>query len=115
LIAVVAGAALAGLLATACGTTDEASRVTLPPMRTTTSSTSPPTTTLPESQRFYTIQRGDTLGIIAERNGVTVLSIVELNGLANPDDIQAGQTIEIPAGGTPPSTVEPVAPEATPG
>jgi LysM repeat protein len=86
---------LAALVAGACGTTDQASRDTLPPIRTTTSTTTT-STTIP-NDRFYTIERGDTLAVIAARFQVTVESIVELNGLSNPDDIQAGQTIEIPA------------------
>ena len=86
-----------GALVVGCGTTDKASRQTLPPIRTTTSSTTTPTTTFPEGQKFYTIQRGDTLQIIAASFGVTVQSIVDLNGMANPDAIQAGQTIEIPS------------------
>ena len=81
--------------AAGCGTTDEASRQTLPPIRTTTS-TSTTSTTIPDD-RFYTIQRGDTLAVIAAQFKVTVQAIVELNGLDNPDDIQAGQTIEIPS------------------
>ncbi len=92
-VAVAATAAL-----TACGTTDEASKETLPPMRTTTSTSSPPTTTIPEGARFYTVQRGDTLAAIANSFQVTVQSIVDLNGLANADAIQAGQTLEIPSG-----------------
>ena len=52
------------------------------------------------------------LQIIAASFGVTVQSIVDLNGLANPDAIQAGQTIEIPSGIV---VVEdlPAAPEST--
>ena len=83
-----------------CGTTDEASRETLPPIRTTIAITTTTSTTVPAGQRFYVIQSGDTLGTIAAAFEVTVQSIVELNGLANPDDIQAGQTIEIPSGVT---------------
>lgn len=86
---------VAGALAVGCGTTDEASRQTLPPIRTTTSSST--TSTTIANDRFYTIQQGDTLAVIAAEFRVTVQSIVELNGLANPDDIQAGQTIEIPS------------------
>jgi len=100
-----AGAAVASfplvvaLVAGACGTTDKASTEPLPPIRTTTSTTTIPTTTLPEGVRqFYTIKRGDTLASIATATGVTVLSIQELNGIDNPDAIQAGQTIEIPSG-----------------
>ena len=53
---------------------------------------------MPPGQRFYTIKPGETLGVIAASFEVTVQSIVDLNGLANPDAIQAGQTIEIPSG-----------------
>jgi LysM repeat protein len=88
---------LAGVVA-GCGTTDPASQERLPPIRTTLATTSTTSTTTPEGQRFYTIKRGDTLAAIAASFEVTVISIVELNGLANPDDVQAGQTIEIPSG-----------------
>ncbi len=85
-----------GGLAAGCGTTDQASRQTLPPIRTTTSSTTTPTTTFPEGTKFYTIKRGETLAVIAASFGVTVQSIVDLNQISNPDAVQAGQTIEIP-------------------
>lgn len=49
-------------------------------------------------RKFYVIQPGDSLSIIAEKEGVSVQSIMELNGLENQDHIQAGQTIEIPRG-----------------
>ncbi len=87
------------LVAGACGTTDKASTDPLPPIRTTTSTTTIPGTTLPEGVRqFYTIKRGDTLASIAAATGVTVQSIIELNGIEDPNAIQAGQTIEIPSG-----------------
>ena len=91
---------IAAVVAAGCGTTDEASRETLPPIRTTIAITTTTSTTIPPGQRFYVIEPGDTLGTIAVLLGVTVQSIVDLNGLANPDDIQAGQTIEIPNGVT---------------
>ena len=47
---------------------------------------------------FYTVKQGDFLSNIAESFDVPVQAIVELNGLADPNDIQAGQTIEIPTG-----------------
>jgi LysM repeat protein len=91
-------ALLGGAAISACGTTDQASRETLPPIRTTIAVTTTTSTTVPAGQQFYEIKPGDTLGIIAAKVGVTVQSIVDLNGLANPDDIQAGQLIEIPTG-----------------
>lgn len=48
----------------------------------------------------YTIQQGDTLFSIARAFGVTVDAIVSANNIANPDVIQAGQTISIPGGGS---------------
>ena len=83
------------VVVSACGTTDEASRQTLPPLETTTTTTTT-TTTVPQ-ERFYTVQRGDILAVIAAERGVTVESIVELNDLDSPDAIQAGQVLEIPA------------------
>ncbi|MET0663882.1 MAG: LysM domain-containing protein, partial [Ilumatobacteraceae bacterium] len=100
-LATTGAAAMVVLVAVAsagCGTTDKASRETLPPIRTTIAVTTTTSSTVPAGQRFYVIQSGDTLGTIATGFGVTVQSIVDLNGLANPDDIQAGQTIEIPSG-----------------
>ena len=85
----------AGGVFVACGTTDEASRQTLPPLETTTTTTTT-TTTIP-IERFYTVQRGDILAVIAADRGVTVEAIVDLNELASADAIQAGQVLEIPA------------------
>ena len=68
--------------------------MTLPPLETTTTTTTT-TTTIPD-ERFYTVQRGDILAVIASERGVTVESIVELNNLASADAIQAGQVLEIP-------------------
>ena len=45
----------------------------------------------------YTVQPGDTLMQIANRYGVTVEQIVEANQLANPDLLEVGQLLEIPA------------------
>jgi nucleoid-associated protein YgaU len=91
-------AAPAVVVFAACGTTDQASKETLPPIRTTSSTEAPATSTIPEGVRFYVIKRGDTLAAIAASFSVTVQSIVELNGLENADSIQAGQTVEIPSG-----------------
>ncbi len=68
--------------------------MTLPPLETTTTTTT--TTTTVPSERFYTVQPGDILAIIASERGVTVEAIVELNGLASPDEIRAGDVLEIP-------------------
>ena len=69
------------------------SRRSAPPRRRRTTST-----TLNTNRIFYTVKQGDFLSNIAESFDVPVQAIVELNGLADPNDIQAGQTIEIPTG-----------------
>ena len=93
--------AVAGVLAViavACGTTDPAAEERLPPIQTTTPSTTTTTTTVAPADLLYVVQSGDTLGEIAERFNVTIVAIVERNGLSSPDDIQAGQSLEIPEG-----------------
>ena len=49
----------------------------------------------------YTVQRGDTLSEIALRHGVTTGSISAANGLADPDRVIAGRTLQIPGAGGP--------------
>ncbi len=55
----------------------------------------------------YTVQPGDTLGAIAEQNGVTVEALVQANSIANASVIRVGQRIAIPGGdGTMPDMAE---------
>ena len=56
------------------------------------------TTTVAPTEFLYVVQSGDTLGKIAERFSVSIAAIVERNGLSSADDIQAGQSLEIPEG-----------------
>lgn len=102
------------LVGAGCSDDDDGGGGTLPPIATTTTLAPVETTTTIAQRRFYEIKRGDTLGRIAAAYKVTVQSIVELNGLSNADDIQAGQTIEIPTGVVLDATLPPVAPGATP-
>ena len=82
----------------ACGTTDPAAQERLPPIQTTTPSTTTTSTTVAPGDFLYVVQSGDTLQRIAERFSVTVAAIVERNALASADDIEAGQSLEIPEG-----------------
>lgn len=93
---VAGGLVLAGLVAVACGTTDEASRQTLPPIVTTTSSTLPPTSAPDDRQQAYQVKSGDTLASIARAFAVPIDSIIDLNNIANPDSIAIGTTLLIP-------------------
>ena len=44
----------------------------------------------------YQLQPGDCLPVIAQRYGTTVGAIVQLNALANPNSVKAGDYITIP-------------------
>ncbi|MGB7564825.1 MAG: LysM peptidoglycan-binding domain-containing protein [Prochlorococcaceae cyanobacterium] len=44
----------------------------------------------------YTVQRGDTLTVLAERYGVSVDRLIQLNGLKSADDLQAGSQLVVP-------------------
>jgi LysM repeat protein len=81
----------------ACGEDTPAVQETLPPLNTTTSTTTTilVTTTV---QRYYVIQRGDTLSKIADSFNVRLEDLMALNGIDNPDKIEAGQELEIPTG-----------------
>lgn len=68
------------------------------------------TTTVASVEQTYTIQQGDTLSYIAGQFGVTVEAIVIANGLSNPDAIQAGQKVIIPAGGVATTIATPAGP-----
>ncbi len=50
------------------------------------------------STKSVTVQRGDTLGRIAQDNSTTVAAIVKLNNIDNPDRIYPGDVIRIPTG-----------------
>ena len=44
----------------------------------------------------YVVQSGDTLGKIAQEYGTAVEKLAAYNGIENPNEIQIGQTLEIP-------------------
>lgn len=92
--------ALAAVLAVSvvgCGTTDEASRETLPPLVTTTSTTVLDVVDPNEGKtEFYEIKSGDSLARIAAAFGVPASEIVRINNIENPDSIPVGLVIKIP-------------------
>lgn len=45
---------------------------------------------------IYTVKKGDTLSVIAKKNGTTVEALVASNGIKNKDMIFAGQVLKIP-------------------
>jgi LysM repeat protein len=46
----------------------------------------------------YTVKSGDRLGDIARAHATSVSSLVDLNGLSNPDLIRPGQILKVPGG-----------------
>lgn len=52
----------------------------------------------PKEGISYTVQRGDTLAIIARKTGSKVQDIVNANRLSDPSRINVGQTLFIPGG-----------------
>jgi membrane-bound lytic murein transglycosylase D len=48
------------------------------------------------SGKTYTVRRGDTLGAIADRNGVGLTALLNANGLGRRSTIYPGQTLVIP-------------------
>ncbi len=62
----------------------------------------------------YVVQPGDTLLNIARRFNTTLTTLVQLNGISNPNRILVGQTLRLP-GATPTATPTPVTITQTPG
>lgn len=52
----------------------------------------------PKEGVSYTVQRGDTLAVIAKKTGARQQDIVNANKLADPSRISVGQTLFIPGG-----------------
>jgi LysM repeat protein len=46
----------------------------------------------------YTVQKGDSIGLIAKKTGAKAQDIIDANKLADPSRIQAGQVLFIPGG-----------------
>jgi LysM repeat protein len=46
----------------------------------------------------YTVQKGDSLGIIAKKTGAKAQDIIDANKLADPSRIQVGQVLFVPGG-----------------
>jgi LysM repeat protein len=58
---------------------------------------SPTPTEAVQGSQEYTVQPGDSLSAIAAQFGVTIDAIAAANNITNPDLIQPGDTLTIPA------------------
>jgi LysM repeat protein len=61
----------------------------------------------PSGGGTYTVQRGDTLGLIAQRFGVSLADLINANNIANPNLIFVGQMLTIPGFGPSPAPTQP--------
>ncbi|HET7719125.1 MAG TPA: LysM peptidoglycan-binding domain-containing protein [Acidimicrobiales bacterium] len=64
--------------------------------------------------RAYTVRAGDTLASIASRHGTTVSAIAAANGIANPNLIVIGRSLQVAGGATPSSASGSGAPSGGP-
>ena len=53
-------------------------------------------TTAKKNTEGYTVKAGESLNLIASRNGLTVKELADLNGLSIKSSLQRGQTLQIP-------------------
>ncbi len=44
----------------------------------------------------HTVQRGETLGVIAQRYGTTIAELMRINSISNPNLIHPGQVLKVP-------------------
>ena len=71
--------------------------IALPTQAPTLVATPAATPTPAATTQEYTVEAGDTLTAIADKFGVTTDAIVAANNIANPDLIQPGDKLTIPA------------------
>jgi LysM repeat protein len=78
-----------------------------------TTTTAITTTTVTPTEVTYVIMRGDTLDGIARQFGVTRQALIDANGIENPDQIEAGDSLVIPDPNAPTTTTTTVPVTAT--
>lgn len=95
-----AAAMVAVSVVAACGS-PESPAATLPPIATTSTTTTTIYVSTTVVYRYHEVQSGETLFKIAETYGVSVDDIIAVNGIDDPDHIEAGSTLKIPPGEQP--------------
>lgn len=106
-------ASLVVLAVTACGRSggDEPIAAEPPPTSEAPVATTP--TTIDVAVPDYVVQSGDSLSGLADRFGVTVTQIAELNEITDLDSITAGDTLAIPQSTSTTTTARTNRPSAT--
>jgi len=67
------------------------------------------TTTTDVGTNYYTVQPGDTLIAISKRLNIDTQQLMEMNGISNPNQIEAGQYLQLP----PATGYKPIEPSTT--
>lgn len=106
LVALVAVAIAAAFVMRSCDDESEVVPASLAPLTTTSTSTTTTTTTTLPPPVTYEIRSGDSLFSIAQLFGISVAELIELNGIDDPDRIEAGDELLIP----PTATTQPPEP-----
>jgi LysM repeat protein len=99
-----AGTVVAVTQPPAAETSAPEAEATAVPSEEATAGTEPETSEPEGSVIWHTVQRDETLSSIARRYGTTWQTIVQANGLVNPNQIYVGQKLKIPTGSTGSST-----------
>ena len=60
----------------------------------------------PTGETTHTVQRGESLAIIAAQYGTTYIVLAEMNGIANPDVLHVGQVLRVPAPASAPAPTD---------
>jgi N-acetylmuramoyl-L-alanine amidase len=80
--------------------------VSLPARKDTPPRVVPPTPITGESPASYRVQKGDTLGKIAQREGTTIAVLLRLNGMQLNDPLPAGRKLTLPVAAAPEEAVK---------
>jgi LysM repeat protein len=85
---------LSGIIAVMLSRQDDDS---IPAVTTVESTIPQTTTTVYQEPVYYTVEPGDSLFGIAEKFGLNMAELMNINGITNPDRVDAGQQLKLPA------------------
>ncbi len=81
--------------------------ITIPAPGSTQAPAPAPAPQQPTGTSAYTVQRGESLAIIAAKFNTTYIELARINGIADPDYLRVGQVLRVPGAPPPPPAPEP--------